>query len=324
MSRTAASTPAILVEGVSKRFGRVLALDDVSLSVPQGETFALLGPNGAGKSSLIDILCTISQPDGGRAQIAGVDVVKQPLCARKQLGVVFQEATLDTRLSVFENLDFHGMVYQMSRADRRRRIDEMLALVELSDWRDAVVRTLSSGMRRRLEIARGLMHEPKILFLDEPTIGLDTQSRAKIWSYLEQLRASQNLTIIVTTHYIEEVDTCDTICIIDHGKILASGTPESLKAAHGTSLFRVTPRAAITEALIASTTFSDTDLDITVLGAPLERIPLGIGFWKGDLTLKRAVQSTIANIRADGTLIRLAERYDLDVEALCPSETGAC
>jgi ABC-2 type transport system ATP-binding protein len=134
------------------------------------------------------------------------------------------------------------MVYQMSRADRRRRIDEMLALVELSDWRDAVVRTLSSGMRRRLEIARGLMHEPKILFLDEPTIGLDTQSRAKIWSYLEQLRASQNLTIIVTTHYIEEVDTCDTICIIDHGKILASGTPESLKAAHGTSLFRVTPR----------------------------------------------------------------------------------
>ncbi|WP_417582806.1 ATP-binding cassette domain-containing protein [Pelagibacterium sp.] len=242
MSDDAAVAPAILVEGVSKRFGRVLALDDVSLSVPQGETFALLGPNGAGKSSLIDILCTISQPDGGRAEIAGIDVVKQPLRARKQLGVVFQEATLDTRLSVYENLDFHGMVYQMSRADRRRRIDEMLSLVELTDWRDAVARTLSAGMRRRLEIARGLMHQPKILFLDEPTVGLDAQSRAKIWSYLEQLRKSQNLTIIVTTHYIEEVDTCDAICIIDHGKILASGTPESLKAAHGTSLFRVTPR----------------------------------------------------------------------------------
>ena len=242
MSDDAAGAPAIVVEGVSKRFGRVLALDDVSLSVQQGETFALLGPNGAGKSSLIDILCTISQPDGGRAEITGIDVVKHPLRARKQLGVVFQEATLDTRLSVYENLDFHGMVYQMGRADRRRRIDEMLALVELSDWRDAVVRTLSSGMRRRLEIARGLMHEPKILFLDEPTIGLDTQSRAKIWSYLEQLRASQNITIVVTTHYIEEVDTCNTICIIDHGKILASGTPESLKAAHGTSLIRVTPR----------------------------------------------------------------------------------
>ena len=252
MSDDAASAPAIVVEGVSKRFGRVLALDDVSLSVQQGETFALLGPNGAGKSSLIDILCTISQPDGGRAEITGIDVVKHPLRARKQLGVVFQEATLDTRLSVYENLDFHGMVYQMGRADRRRRIDEMLELVELSDWRDAVVRTLSSGMRRRLEIARGLMHEPKILFLDEPTVGLDAQSRAKIWSYLEQLRASQNITIVVTTHYIEEVDTCDTICIIDHGKILARGTPESLKAAHGTSLFRVTPRTADAHAALVA------------------------------------------------------------------------
>src|SRR5690606_11261760 len=171
-----ATSPAILVEGVSKRFGRVLALDDVSLSVPQGEMFALLGPNGAGKSTLLDILCTIGRPDSGRAEVAGIDVVKQPLKARRQLGVVFQEATLDTRLSVQENLDFHGMVYQMSRAERRRRSEEMLALVELSDWREAVVRTLSAGMRRRLEIARGLMHQPEILFLDEPTVGLDAQS----------------------------------------------------------------------------------------------------------------------------------------------------
>lgn len=237
-----AAPPAILVEGVSKRFGRVLALDDVSLSVPQGEMFALLGPNGAGKSTLIDILCTIGKPDGGRAEVAGIDVVKSPLKARREIGVVFQEATLDTRLSVQENLDFHGMVYQMGRAERRRRIDEMLALVELSDWREAVVRTLSAGMRRRLEIARGLMHEPEILFLDEPTVGLDAQSRARIWSYLDTLRASQKLTIIVTTHYIEEVDACDSICIIDHGRILARGTPDSLKAEHGTSLLRVTPR----------------------------------------------------------------------------------
>src|SRR5690554_130955 len=178
---------AILVEKVSKRFGRVLALDEVSLSVRQGEMFALLGPNGAGKSTLIDVVCTIAKPDSGRAEIHGIDVVKHPLRARRQLGVVFQEATLDTRLSVQENLDFHGMVYQMGRSERRRRIEEMLALVELSDWRDAVVRTLSSGMRRRLEIARGLMHEPKILFLDEPTVGLDAQSRAKIWSYLHAL-----------------------------------------------------------------------------------------------------------------------------------------
>lgn len=237
-----ANPPAILVENVSKRFGRVLALDEVSLSVPQGQMFALLGPNGAGKTTLLDILCTIGKPDSGRAEVTGIDVVKQPLKARRELGVVFQEATLDTRLSVHENLEFHGMVYQMGRSDRRRRIDEMLALVELSDWREAVVRTLSAGMRRRLEIARGLMHEPKILFLDEPTVGLDAQSRAKIWSYLEALRASQNITIIVTTHYIEEVDACDSICIIDHGKILARGTPDSLKAEHGTSLLRVTPR----------------------------------------------------------------------------------
>lgn len=252
-----AAPPAILVEGVSKRFGRVLALDDVSLSVPQGEMFALLGPNGAGKSTLIDILCTIGKPDGGRAEVAGIDVVKSPLKARREIGVVFQEATLDTRLSVQENLDFHGMVYQMGRAERRRRIDEMLALVELSDWREAVVRTLSAGMRRRLEIARGLMHEPEILFLDEPTVGLDAQSRARIWSYLDTLRASQKLTIIVTTHYIEEVDACDSICIIDHGRILARGTPDSLKAEHGTSLLRVTPRTPEAHAALVER-FPDT------------------------------------------------------------------
>ncbi|WP_332713905.1 ABC transporter ATP-binding protein [Pelagibacterium mangrovi] len=242
MPQTADSQSAILVENISKRFGRVLALDDISLAVPEGDIFALLGPNGAGKSTLIDILCTITRPDGGRAEVAGIDVVRQPLRARRNLGVVFQETTLDTRLSVRENLDFHGLVYQMGRADRRRRIDEMLELVELSDWREAVVRTLSSGMRRRLEIARALMHQPRILFLDEPTVGLDAQSRARIWSYLETQRKNNNLTIVVTTHYIEEVESCDSICVIDHGKILARGTPDSLKSEYGTSLLRVTPR----------------------------------------------------------------------------------
>jgi ABC-2 type transport system ATP-binding protein len=242
MPQMADTQSAILVENISKRFGRVLALDDISLAVPEGDIFALLGPNGAGKSTLIDILCTITRPDGGRAEVAGVDVVRQPHRARRNLGVVFQETTLDTRLSVRENLDFHGLVYQMGRADRRRRIDEMLELVELSDWREAVVRTLSSGMRRRLEIARALMHQPRILFLDEPTVGLDAQSRARIWSYLETLRKDNNLTIVVTTHYIEEVESCDSICVIDHGKILARGTPDSLKAEYGTSLLRVTPR----------------------------------------------------------------------------------
>jgi ABC-2 type transport system ATP-binding protein len=235
---------AILIENLSKRFGRVLALDDISIAVERGKMFALLGPNGAGKTTLIDILCTLQNPDYGSAQIAGIDVSKHPLRARRQLGVVFQEPTLDTRLSVEENLDFHGLVYQMNRSDRRRRIDEMLDLVELADWREAIVKTLSIGMRRRLEIARGLMHEPQILFLDEPTVGLDTQSRAKIWSYLDKLRQERNLTIIVTTHYIDEVDTCDEICIIDRGKVLAQDTPDALKAMYGTPLLRVSPRTA--------------------------------------------------------------------------------
>lgn len=234
---------AITVEGVSKRFGRTLALDDVSLAVPHGTVFALLGPNGAGKSTLIDILCTIGRPDSGRALIAGIDVVKQPLAARRQLGVVFQETTLDTRLTVRENLSFHGMVYQMGRRERLTRTDEMLELVDLTDWADSEVKTLSSGMRRRLEIARALMHRPQILFLDEPTVGLDAQARARIWDYIAALRAQQDLTVIVTTHYIEEVDACDDICIIDRGKILAKGSPDALKSQHGSTLLKVTPRS---------------------------------------------------------------------------------
>jgi len=233
---------AISASGISKRFGRVLALDDVSISVHEGSILALLGPNGAGKSTLIDILCTIQRPDSGKAQVAGIDVVKQPTHLRQHLGVVFQESTLDTRLTVYENLDFHGMVYQMGSGDARQRIDEMLELVEMAEWRNALVRTLSSGMRRRIEIARALMHRPPILFLDEPTVGLDAQSRAKIWSYIRTLRKTQKLTIVVTTHYIEEVDTVDAVCVIDRGTILARGTPEALKAQYGIGMLHVTPR----------------------------------------------------------------------------------
>lgn len=295
---------AIMVEGLSKRFGRVLALDELSLSVPQGQMFALLGPNGAGKTTLLDILCTIQKPDSGRAEIAGVDVARKPLHARRQLGVVFQEATLDTRLSVFENLDFHGLVYQMSRADRRRRIDEMLALVELEDWRDAVVKTLSLGMRRRLEIARGLMHRPRILFLDEPTVGLDAQSRAKIWSYLEQLRQREDLTVIVTTHYIEEVDACDAICIIDHGKILAKGTPDELKATHGTSLIRVSPRSAEARAAL------------------MERYPGSVEGADGQLVIRADNVTADALLAEFGTQLRQVTVDQPSLESVFLSLTG--
>ncbi len=238
-----AATPAILVEKISKRYGRTLALDDVSLRVEPGALFALLGPNGAGKTTLLHILSTILRPDSGVAKIVGIDVVRQPTRARQNIGMVFQEPSLDDRLTVEENLDFHGLVYGVPAGIRRRRIDEMLALVELADWREHLVRALSSGMKRRLEIARALLHEPAILFLDEPTVGLDAQSRERIWTYLEKLRARGNLTLVVTTHYIEEVEFCDSVCIIDQGKVRAMGSPGDLKAAHGSEVIRVVPRS---------------------------------------------------------------------------------
>jgi ABC-2 type transport system ATP-binding protein len=230
------------IDRVSKRYGRTLALDQVSFAVAPTELFALLGPNGAGKTTLLHILCTILRPDEGTARIDGIDVVKSPSAGRQSLGVVFQEPSLDDRLTLYENLNFHGLVYGVPAERRRKRIDELLALVELTDWRDRLVRTLSSGMKRRLEIARALVHDARILFLDEPTVGLDAQTRERLWQYVRQLRAERGLTVIVTTHYIDEVEGCDRVCIIDRGRILANDTPMVLKAAHGQELLRVVAR----------------------------------------------------------------------------------
>jgi ABC-2 type transport system ATP-binding protein len=261
MHGTGSSPPAsaetsdaiVRVHDLSKRYGRTLALDRVSLEIKQNELFALLGPNGAGKTTLIHILCTILAPDSGTVTLKGFDVVRQPGMARRHLGVVFQEPSVDDRLTVFENLNFHGLIYQVSAAKRHRRIDELLALVELEDWRHALVRSLSSGMKRRVEIARALIHDSAVLILDEPTTGLDAQSRERIWAYLMRLRKERSLTIIVTTHYIDEVEGCDRICIIDRGRILATDPPASLKAAHGRELIRVVPDdAATAEAIKAS------------------------------------------------------------------------
>jgi ABC-2 type transport system ATP-binding protein len=250
---TKTSVPAVQIDGLIKRYGRTLALDDVSFEVLPNELFALLGPNGAGKTTLLHILCTILKPDSGTARINGVDVIKNPLAGRRNLGIVFQEPSLDDRLTVFENLNFHGLVYGVPAARRRQRIDDMLALVELSDWRDRLVRTLSSGMKRRLEVARALIHDARVLFLDEPTVGLDAQSRERFWQYVRRLRQEREVTVIVTTHYIEEVESCDRVCIIDKGRILAQDTPASLKAAHGQQLLRVVAREDATAAEIVST-----------------------------------------------------------------------
>ena len=242
----------IRVDAVSKRFGRTLALDGVSFEVRDKELFALLGPNGAGKTTLLHILCTILRPDSGVALIGGFDVVKQPLAARRRLGTVFQEPSLDDRLTVRENLDLHGLVFGVPRKLRRQRIEEMLALVELTEWADKPARTLSSGMKRRLEIARALVHDSEIMLLDEPTVGLDAQTRDRIWSYISRLRNERQITVLVTTHYIEEVEGCDRVCVVDHGKVLALDTPEALKRDHGQQLLRIVPKTDADHAAIAA------------------------------------------------------------------------
>jgi len=246
------SRPAIRVEAVSKRYGRTLALDEVSFEVREKELFALLGPNGAGKTTLLHILCTILRPDSGVAMIGDFDVARYPLAARRRLGIVFQEPSLDGRLTVHENLNLHGLVFGVPRRLRRQRIEEMLALVELTDWADKPARSLSSGMKRRLEIARALIHDSEIMLLDEPTVGLDAQTRDRIWSYIRRLRQERQITVLVTTHYIEEVEACDRVCVIDHGKVLALDTPAVLKRNYGQQLLRIVPKTGADHAAIAA------------------------------------------------------------------------
>jgi len=233
---------AMEVHGLVKKFNGFTAVDGISFSVKQGELFGLLGPNGAGKSTTIYILTTLLEPTAGTAKVNGFDVGAQPGEVRGSIGIVFQDPTVDTRLSAYDNLDIHGRMYGMDAKTRKERMDEVLALVELTDWKDKMVKTFSGGMRRRLEIARGLMHTPKILFLDEPTLGLDPQTRRHIWSYIEKLR-SQGITIILTTHYLEEADfLCDRIAIIDRGKIKVMDTPKNLKGKIGGNVISVESR----------------------------------------------------------------------------------
>ncbi|HEY4202591.1 MAG TPA: ABC transporter ATP-binding protein [Devosiaceae bacterium] len=242
MSDVSAKLPAIRVAALSKRYGRTLALDGVSFDVPKNQLFALLGPNGAGKTTLMHILCTILAPDSGTAEISGYDVTRQPLEARSRLGIVFQEPSLDDRLTARENLDLHGLVFGVPQPLRRQRIAEMLELVELTEWADKTARSFSSGMKRRLEIARALIHDSEVMLLDEPTAGLDAQSRQRMWEYVRRLQAERGLTVLVTTHYIEEVENCDRVCIVDKGKVLAIDSPDALRHQLGQQLLRFTPR----------------------------------------------------------------------------------
>jgi ABC-2 type transport system ATP-binding protein len=229
----------IEVENLRKRFGEFEAVRGVSFNVEAGEVFGFLGPNGAGKTTTINMLCTLAKPSAGRASVAGHDVVAERDDVRRNIGLVFQEPTLDGYLTASQNLRLHAELYGVDSSLVPGRMQQMLEMVGLWDRRDAAVMTFSGGMRRRLEIARGLMHSPRVLFLDEPTIGLDPQTRSSIWSYIRELRNSEEITIFMTTHYMDEAEYCDRIAIMDQGEIVALDSPEALKAQVGADRVRI-------------------------------------------------------------------------------------
>ena len=225
--------PVVSVRHLVRRFGDFTAVDGISFDVYEGEVFAFLGPNGAGKSTTINTLCTLAHPTSGTVQVAGMDVTQRPKAVRRNIGLVFQDQTLDDRLTAQENLRFHAVLYRVPRDQVNARIARVLELVDLSDRRYDLVSEFSGGMARRLEIARALMHVPRVLFLDEPTIGLDPQTRALMWEDVLRLREEAHVTVFLTTHYMDEAEYADRIAIIDHGQIVALDTPAALKAAVG-------------------------------------------------------------------------------------------
>jgi ABC-2 type transport system ATP-binding protein len=236
--------------GLVKKYGDLEAVRGIDLDVHSGEIFGFLGPNGAGKSTTISMLCTLLTPSAGSARVAGIDVTHDPAAVRQRIGLVFQDPSLDDQLTGRENLEFHAFIYSVPASERRKRIDEMLDLLQMSDRAASQVRTYSGGMKRRLEIARGMLHQPQILFLDEPTLGLDPQTRKSIWTHLNELRSKKGVTIFMTTHYMDEAEYCDRIAIIDRGRIVALGTPDELKAKVGGDVVTITssqPDAAARE-----------------------------------------------------------------------------
>ena len=220
----------ISTDQLTKTFGEVTAVDHVSIAVERGEIFAFLGPNGAGKSTTIKMLTTLLTPTSGRIEVAGHDPGRDPAAVRRTFGIIFQDPSLDSELTAYENMELHGVLYHVPRASRRSRIEELLTFLELWDRRNSLVKEFSGGMKRRLEIARGLLHHPAILFLDEPTLGLDPQTRNHMWGYLKDLNAREQTTVFFTTHYMDEAERiAQRIAVIDHGRIVAQGSPDELK-----------------------------------------------------------------------------------------------
>lgn len=224
----------ITVTNLVKKFKEITAVDNISFNVDKGEIFAFLGPNGAGKTTTIKMLTTLLHPTEGSIKVNSFDPVKEQFQTRNSFGIVFQDASLDDELTAYENMEFHGVLYKVPRKVLKGRIENLLKFVELWDRKDDLVKRFSGGMKRRLEIARGLIHHPKILFLDEPTLGLDPQTRNHIWTYIKDLNKKENMTVFFTTHYMEEAErAAQQVAIIDHGKIIAEGSPSELKSRTG-------------------------------------------------------------------------------------------
>jgi ABC-2 type transport system ATP-binding protein len=260
----------IEVDGLAKSFGEIEAVKGVTFGVEPGEIFGFLGPNGAGKTTTINMLCTLVHPSAGSARVNGFDVRHERSEVRRSIGLVFQQTTLDEYLSAEQNLRFHAYAYGIPADLRERRMTELLAIVDLADRRKGSVRTYSGGMKRRLEIARGLLHHPKVLFLDEPTLGLDPQTRRLIWDYLLALREQEGLTIFLTTHYMDEAEHCDRIAVIDHGRIVGLDSPNQLKRDVGGDLVTIAAAdnaaaaAEITERYGAEATQRDGTVSFSV------------------------------------------------------------
>jgi ABC-2 type transport system ATP-binding protein len=240
----------IETQRLTKKFGKIVAVDNLNLKIREGEIFGLLGPNGAGKTTTLLMLSTLIKPTSGTAKVNGFDILKNPDKVRESIGMVFQDPSSDDTLTGYENLKLHALLYNVPSSEIEDRIEKVLKLVDLTNRKNDLVKKYSGGMRRRLEIARGFLHTPKVLFLDEPTLGLDPQTREHIWQYIEKIVKEENMTIILTTHYMEEADRlCDRIAIIDRGKIVALGSPESLKTKLGGDLVKIKTKSHNVEKL---------------------------------------------------------------------------
>lgn len=290
--------PAVEVLGLTKSYGDLTAVEGITFDVAQGEIFAFLGPNGAGKSTTIKMLCTLARPTAGSARVAGFDVVADAKRVRRHIGLVFQEQTLDDQLTAEENLRFHAVLYGVPSDQVETRIARVFELVALSDRRKDLVSTYSGGMARRLEIARGMLHTPRVLFLDEPTVGLDPQTRALIWEDIHRLRREEGVTIFLTTHYMDEAENAERIAIIDHGKIIALDMPDALKASVGS------------DTIALETTDDDAALAaLRAAGYKVERTEEGLTAYVADE--EAAVGAVVAAVGVPVRMVR-AHRPTLD------------